>query len=115
METKKLRMLTEPGRLAALLESLVRSWGFLPASAERVEDAAQLPPALQRLGVSASGEKAWCAWRDGERLWFYVAEISLEQSRERGQAVLRVTSYDPDGEILDSGWWVRGKRWARVY
>jgi hypothetical protein len=114
LETKKLRMLTETGRLEALLESLVRSLGFLPENAERLTDRARLPDPLQRIAENAEG-KAWCAWQDGGRLWFYSAEMSLSQSREKGKAVLRVTSYSPEGEIVDSGWWMRSKSWSQIY
>ena len=106
-------MLTETGRLEALLESLVRSLGFLPPSAERLEDKTGLPERLQRIAGADDG-KAWCAWQDGERLWFYVAEMSLSQSRDKGKAVIRVSSYSPEGEIIESGWWVRGKTWSRI-
>ena len=44
LETKKLRMLTETGRLGALLESLVRSLGFLPENAERLTERAAAGP-----------------------------------------------------------------------
>ncbi len=115
METRKLRMLMEAGRLEALLESLVRHLGFLPGTSRRLEKADELPERLRELTSGAKGEKAWCAWRDGERLWFYAAEMSLPQSRERGKAVLRVTSYGPEGEIIDSGWWMRGRSWSQVY
>jgi hypothetical protein len=107
-------MLTETGRLEALLESLVRGLGFLPEKAERLTDKSRLPDPLQRIAENSDG-KAWCAWQDGARFWFYFAEMSLPQSREKGKAVLRVTSYSPEGEIVDSGWWVRGKSWSQIY
>ena len=115
METRKLRMLTESGRLEALLESLVRSLDFLPDSAERIEDPDILPAALKALALEAHDAKSWCAWRDGERLWFYAAEMSLGQSRERGKAVIRVTNYTPDGDIIESVWWARGEKWSQLY
>ena len=107
-------MLMEPGRLEALLESLVRSLGFIPPSAERIRRKTELPDPLQN--VADSNEvKTWCAWQDRGRLWFYVAEMSLGHAREKGKAVLRVTNYSPDGDLIESGWWMKGKTWSQIY
>jgi hypothetical protein len=41
--------------------------------------------------------------------------MSLSQSRERGKAVIRVTNYTPEGEIIESVWWERGEKWSQLY
>lgn len=117
METMRLRTIQQPSQLDALLESFVRSRGQVPADAHRVLDRSELPGALQRVAIRArkSGH-AWAAWGDGPRLWFFTAEMSLDLSRERGQPVLQVTAHAEDGQIVESGPWVRVRdgQWQRA-
>src|SRR5678815_3371657 len=98
METKILRVIKDSGRMESLLESLVRSLGFLPENAVRLFDEELLPGPLERL-VKVSEKKAWCCWQLADRIWFYMAEMSLDQSRTRGRVVMRATSFDPEGHI----------------
>ena len=100
METKRLRTLQQPSIVKVLHESLLRSLKRPPPGASRVDDRSNLPMALQRLAIAASKEGgSWAAWHTGDRIEFCTAEMSLDHSREHGQAVLKLATYDQNGRI----------------
>jgi hypothetical protein len=100
MKTMKLRTLQQPSRLEAQLESLVKSQNWVPADAPRVTDRSELPSVLQKLAaktVKAGG--AWWAWSSYDGIRFFVTEMSLELSRERGSPALKVSYYNDQGKL----------------
>jgi hypothetical protein len=108
MKTATLRKLQIPSRLAALLESLVTSQQWAHPGAPRLGDRADLPSVLQRLAVNAlKTDGAWQAWScyDGVRL--FVAEMSLELSRERGQPALKIRYYNDQGKLQKYSHWTQ--------
>ncbi len=108
MKTTKLRTLQQPSRVEALLESLVKSQNWVPADAPRVTDRSELSSVLQELvakTVKAGG--AWRAWTSYDGIRFYVSEMSLELSRERGSPALTVSYYNDQGKLQQYSHWVQ--------
>jgi len=95
----------------ALLESLVRSLDSLPENALRLFDVDLLPGPLERLAKDSGSGKVWCCWQLEGRLWFYLAD---NQSRQKGPVVMQVTSFDPEGEIVENGCWIRAQTWQQL-
>ena len=104
----KLRTLQRPSRLEALIESLIRSQNWVPPEAPRVTDRAELPQVLYRLATKI--EKAgdvWWGWRSHDGIRVFIAEMSLELSRERGFPALKVSHYDDRGKLQQYSHWVQ--------
>jgi hypothetical protein len=116
MDTERLRTIQQPSSVEALLESFVSCVDMLPEGARKLRERSDLPSVLQRLALNAKkNDKAWAAWTDDRRTWFFAAEMSMALSRERGRPVLQVDAYGDDGQLLDSGCWlaVRDGEWKR--
>ncbi|MDP9082617.1 MAG: hypothetical protein M3N50_02470 [Pseudomonadota bacterium] len=117
MQTIKLRTLQQPTGIALLLDSLVMSQIWVPVGAPQVMDRCDLPSALQKLAVKAVREGGtWRAWLGHDGVRFFISEMSLELSRERGCAALKVRYYNEQGELQMYSQWVRiadGATWQR--
>ena len=116
MKTTKLRTLQQPSQLEALLGSLVTSQNWVPADAPRVTDCNELPSVLQKLAakiVKAGG--AWQAWSSYDGIRFFMTEMSLELSRERGSPALKVSYYNDQGKLQRYSHWVElaDRTWQR--
>lgn len=108
MKTMKLRTLQQPSRLESLLDSLVMSQSWVPVSAPQLTDRSDLPSALQKLAIKAVKEEGtWRAWLAHEGVRLFVAEMSLDLSRERGCAALKVRYYDEQGRLQLYSLWVQ--------
>lgn len=104
-----------PSQLEKLLELCVRRANLVPQGAQKLDQAA-LPAGLQPLATAAAKEcRPWGAWTDNHRVWFFVAAISWQLSRECGRPVLKLEAYAEDGQITDSDHWLSGRRgdWRR--
>lgn len=104
-----------PSQLEELLELCARRANLVPQGAQKLDHAA-LPAGLQPLAtVAATESRAWRAWTDLHRIWFFVAAISWPLSRECGCPVLKIESYAEDGQLTDSDYWLSGYRreWRR--
>jgi hypothetical protein len=104
----RLQAYQRPSRLELLLDSLVIAQKWVHVGADRIGDRSELPSVLQKLAMTAvKGEGTWRAWvaHDGIRL--FVTEMSLDLSRERGCPVLKVTSYEDRGRLLNFSLWVQ--------
>jgi len=113
METKRLRTLQQPSMVKVLHESLLSSLDCPPPGANRIDDRSNLPMALQRLAIAASKEGgSWAAWHTGDCIEFCTAEMSLDHSREHGQTVLKVATYDQNGRIRKWEIWTQAAHGA---
>jgi len=116
MDTVRLRSAQQPSRVERLLDSYVLSTIDMPEGVRRIRDRSELPSGLQRVIRNAERTgQAWSAWTDDWRIWCFTGEMSLPLSRERGQPVLRIRSYDQSGRIIECGVWVnlRHGAWQR--
>jgi hypothetical protein len=108
----------QPSQVDTLLESFVLSRSHIPVGTWRIFERSDLPGSLQRVAIRAQKvQHTWGAWTDDRHLWFYTAEMSLPLSRERGQPVLQINSYNEEGQIEESALWVsiRDGRWERCW
>lgn len=113
METKRLRTLQQPSMVKVLHESLLNSLNHPPPGASRINDRSNLPMALHRLAIVTSKEGgSWAAWHTGDRTEFCTAEMSLDHSREHGQTVLKVGTYDQNGRIRKWEIWTQAANGA---
>ena len=104
METRRLRQLQEPTRVAGLLEAYISRAGILPKDAYQIRDRGELPNRVQMVVSRAIAQgQAWSGWARGDQLWLFTCEMSLPLSRERGAPVLIVRLHDEQGEVKDSG------------
>ena len=108
MHTMKLRTLQQPSRLELLLDSLATAQRWVPSGAPLVTDRSELMSALQRLAMKATkGDGAWRAWTCHDGIRFFVAEMSMDLSRERGCPALKVHYYNDQGQLQQYGVWVQ--------
>jgi hypothetical protein len=106
METVKLRGIQEPNRVGRLLEAYIARCGLLPDGSYRVRDLRGLPMSVRAVITRATeAGQVWSCWERGPRVWLFICEMSLPQSRERGTPVLLVHRYGDDAELKDSGSW----------
>jgi hypothetical protein len=92
MRTMKLRTLQVPSALETMLGSLVASQNWVTAEAPRISQRSDLPSALQKHTTKAvKGDGAWQAWTSYDGIRLFIAEMSLDLSRERGYPVLKVS------------------------
>jgi len=116
MHTMKLRTLQQPSLMESLLDSLSITQNWVPTGATPVTDRSELMPDLQKLAMRAvKGEGAWRAWISHDDVRFFVAEMSMELSRERGSPALKVHHYNGRGQLQQYGVWVHlpGGAWQR--
>jgi hypothetical protein len=99
-----------------LLENFVHSAARLPRDSRRLVRPREMTPALANVIAKAEHSGyVWRAFTDDRLTWSFVAEISLERSRERGRPVLTVIQYDEHGELQERADWVqvRADSWQR--
>ncbi len=95
MQTLRLRTLVDPRQAQILLDSYVARTAALPAAANKQPDPARLPQVFgDRIDHAESEGAVWSAWTSGPDAWLFVAQLNLHRSRERGQPVLEIESYD---------------------
>ena len=105
----------EPARVVA---RFARDESDLGANGRhQITDRSDLPSALQKLAIKAvKDEGTWRAWLAHDGVRFFVSEMSLELSRERGCAALKVHYYDEQGQLQTYSQWVQladGATWQR--
>ena len=117
MHTLMLQALKHPSEMDLLVRELVQNLGLVPEGAYQIDDCASLPIAVQHLARCADrADQSWACWlSDDGRVWFFIAEMPLAPSRERGKPVLHIDQYREDGVICDTGQWVEdaGGKWVR--
>ena len=116
MQTMKLRSIQAPGHAGELLESFIRSEGHLNDDSRELKTERELTPTLERLAQrSLDDGGVWRAWTDEREMWLWASEVSLALSRERGMPVMEIRRYDEQGNVEDSGTWVRIRQdqWQR--
>lgn len=118
MHTVSLRALQHPSHVDELLTELVQSVDeLIPEGAYQILDQGSLPATLHRLvRYAAYTRQSWACWIDDSgHAWLFLAEMSLELSRERGNPVLQVAQYAEDGQIRDTGKWIATSdgKWQR--
>jgi hypothetical protein len=107
MHTMKLRTLQQPSLIESLLDSLSTTQNWAPSGAALVTDRNELTSALQKLAIRAvKGAGAWRAWTNQDGVKFFVAEMSMDLSRERGRPALKVRHYNDQGQLQQYGVWV---------
>jgi hypothetical protein len=108
MHTMKLRALQLPSQLESLLDSLVMNQHWVPAEVPRVTDRSALSAASQKLAIKAvEADGAWMAWRSHDGIRLFIAEMSMELSRERGRPALKVKYYNDQGRLQQYSLWVQ--------
>lgn len=116
METLRTRALKQPVQTERLLEAFVNRASILPKNAYRIRDPEALPIALQRVMFNAAQEgRIWMAWAQGHRTWLFTCQESAFYSRDRGVTVLRVSIYDKEGRLMETGAWTADPegKWER--
>jgi hypothetical protein len=116
MDTMRLRAIQHPSNGEELLENFVQRQARLPRDSRRLIRSREMTPALASVAVKAEqGGYVWRAFTDDRLTWMFVAEISLERSRERGRPVLTVVRYDEHGRLEERADWVqlRSDTWQR--
>ncbi len=108
METIKLRTPQLPSQLELLLDSLVMNQHWVPADVPRVTDRSELSAASQKLAIKAvEADGTWRAWRSHDGIRLFIAEMSMELSRERGRPALKVSYYNDEGRLQQYSLWVQ--------
>jgi len=107
MQTLRLRKLLQPSQVERLLEACATRSGVLPNEAYQLRDPDSLPPELRRVltNITETG-RVWSCWAYKTYMWLFTGEVSLDLSRERRAPVLRVSIYNEEGDLRDSGTWV---------
>jgi hypothetical protein len=106
MHTLRLHAYQRPARVQILLEALVQTRELSPDYARKITDHSELPSSLQRIVFKSQKDgRVWSAWTDEDRVWLFVAEMSLAPSRERGCPALQVGLYREDGKIREWRLW----------
>lgn len=134
-----MRLFAYQCHMAALLESLLQACGhapgnahqhpllvewlvqlfvvdtcYVPRTAKRLLALSDLPAALERVATQAQRRlQAWCAWTDGPRTRFVVAEMATVPDRHSPGRALRMFFYDEDGRFVSCGTWAlhSERRW----
>ena len=116
METLRLQRIQKPSRVEQLLDLFVTSTNRVPDHAHPVRHPSGLSGILQHLVRQARGKhKVWSAWTDDRTTWLFMADMSLDLSRERGIPVLEIHAYSEHGELQEAGIWAQDKQgnWQR--
>jgi|KBSSwiStaDraftv2_1062776.scaffolds.fasta_scaffold01519_18 hypothetical protein len=106
MPSQRLRIAPLPVQVDCLLDSLIVSKHYVPDTAHRVEFCDELPLQLQ-LHARHVRHGAWRAWTDGLRIWFVVARLIPEASRDLNWHALQVSFIDMDGRLASCAVWVQ--------
>lgn len=100
METTKLRKYQRPSQVERMIETVVESQQWIPANVQPFHDRSELPAILQKLARKADdGQGAWRAFPCYEGVRFFVGEMSMGSSRERGRPVLQLHYYNERGKL----------------
>ena len=116
LKTQTLKSIQSPQHTLELLESFATNVLRVPATAQRVSRLDDLPLQLRRhVGVGPGKQYVWFAWSVDERVSLVTGALSFDLSRERGQPVLEVRSYDAEGLLDEAAIWVNTgpAEWAR--
>ena len=90
--------------LDSLLDSFIASQQYVPDHACRVRFCDALPLRLQECARQVH-HGVWRAWTDGLRIWFVVAKLVPEVSREVDRHALHVSFVDMDGRLASRAVW----------
>jgi hypothetical protein len=116
----EVRMVTQPLSLGpkttqvdSLLDAFIFSQQYVPGNARRVRFCDELPLRLQ-LCARQVRHGVWRAWTDGLRIWFVVAKLVPEVSREVDRHALHVSFVDMDGRLASCAVWTLSSdgRWT---
>jgi hypothetical protein len=113
MPSQRLRIAPLPVQVDCLLDSFIVSKRYVPDTAHRVEFCDELPLQLQ-LHARQVRHGAWRAWTDGLRIWFVVARLIPEASRDLNWHALHVSFIDMDGRLVSRAVWAQSGdgRWV---
>jgi hypothetical protein len=107
VDTTKLRALHLGPEIHVLLRSLVLNRQLVPPEGVFLNFTSELPAGLGRTLEAVQREgKAWCAWRDGDRVCAVSAEIDEGLSPMAGHTVLRVSEHDNAGRVVETSCWL---------
>jgi hypothetical protein len=104
MATQPLRHAPQRAQVDPLLDSFILSQQYVPDTARPVRFRDELPLRLQ-LCARRVGHGVWRAWTDGLSIWFVVAKLMPEVSREVNRHALHVSFIDMDGRIASCAVW----------
>jgi len=116
VETLRLKRIQLPTHVDELLHAFVRSAGIVPEDAYMVRDRNSLTEGIRdRILKAERNGRSWECWSDSIHTWLFTAEMSLDQSRERGTPVLQVSQFDEEGQLQETGSYVSDQRarWGR--
>lgn len=113
MTIQPLSLACQPAQVDSLLDSFILSKQFVPDNARRVRVCDELPLRLQRCARQVR-RGVWRAWTDELHIWFVVAELIPEVSRELNRRALQVSFVDMDGRLASCAVWTLGRdrRWT---
>ena len=118
MHTVTLQTIKRPSCVGVLLRELSHETDVIPKGAYEIAERNNLPPTLRRVAQCAEHLNAsWACWvNDAGQVWFFVAEMPLQLSRDQGKPVLQLDRYGDDGLIIETGRWVKGsgEKWQRL-
>lgn len=106
VDTTQLRALRLGPEIHVLLRSLVLNRSLVPPEGVFLNFTSELPAPLGEVleGIQREG-KAWCAWRDGDRVQAVSAEMDEALTPMVGHPVVRLSKHDATGRIVESTCW----------
>jgi hypothetical protein len=112
MVIQPLSLASQPAQVDSLLDSFILSQQYAPDNARPVRFCDELPLRLQRCARQVR-HGVWRAWTDGLRIWFVVAKLMPDVSREVNRHALHVSFVDMDGRLASCAMWTlsRDGRW----
>jgi hypothetical protein len=113
MAVQRLRHAPQPAQVDLLLDSFILSQQYVPDTAQPVRFRGELPLRLQ-VCARRVRHGVWRAWTDGPRMWFVVAKLVPQVSREVNRQALHVSFFDMDGRIASCAVWTLSSdgRWT---
>jgi hypothetical protein len=112
MIVQLLSLACQPAQVDSLLDSFMLSQQYVPDNSRCVRVCDELPLRLQRCAQQVR-HGVWRAWTDELHIWFVVAELIPEVSRELNRHALQVSFVDMDGRLASCAVWTLGSdgRW----
>jgi hypothetical protein len=107
MIIQPLSVACQSAQVDSLLDSFILSQKYVPDNARRVRVCDELPLRLQQVARQVR-HGVWRAWTDELHIWFVVAELIPEVSRELDRYALHVSFVDMDGRLASSAVWTLG-------
>ena len=104
MAIQPLRRASQPAQVDSLMDDFILSQQYVPGNACRVRFCDELPLRLQ-LCARQVRHGVWRAWTDGLCIWFVVAKLTPEVSREVNRDALHVSFIDMDGRLAACAVW----------